>query len=355
VKAIINRSSIEVEVHGKDAAGEPRTFRLEPGKQTADDFEAVAVRAVPWSLSEVFDSGDWWEVFTNETYVYAWGPDWPPGRNLILHCVPFKRETGVARILPGYAPAPEGLVHELELSPAAQRDPVHPTTDRDGEIRTSHYVFGKFVRTRQYITVRLAAHGVGLSAPLKETTSRWKLAIESTWNTSLKPDGSEHALEFECDWESPSPHFRIGVAPANSGLRANFHLFFEDCSDEVVAHEFGHYLGFTDYYVYHGEVPKLADRIQMDLAPSERVTINPADYFWRVATFGNNDIRARERLEITATPLEEEHIMESNDAPVTKAIVNAIFTGDYPKLYWHKRFIEQLVGLDYISILRGKE
>lgn len=262
---IFNRSSHDIEVYGL-VAGTPKRWILPAPASgatiaTLNAFDCTAVRAPSWTLTDIFDSEDWWEVLTDEVYIYDFGL-WDTS----LHCVP---PVAGQR---GYKPYDSSLI-TIPLDDAlTMTEPGPPPGPRDGELDSTHPRFGKFVRTGKYISVRIKPHRSPYvkQDDLDDQLAIWKAKIESIWNDAAVPMTSTGTkLVFECDWVDANSHYRIVVFETTE--RASMYHWSLDMDDEpdptgvssgvdnliTCAHEFGHYLGLDDGYLYSFELPYL--------------------------------------------------------------------------------------------------
>ena len=225
---------------------------------TAATFNCTAVRAVD-PVVGIFDVNRWWQVLTPEAYVY----DFPHDDTLSLHCVPFIRPGGIGTpSQKGYRQFPSSSV-TTHLDPSLSLTATAaPPPAKDGELISSHSIFGRFVRTGEFISVRVQVNRSPFVSlvELSDQQLKWKEKIEEVWDRApLTTSGTQ--LKFECDWGQDAGHYLIQVFETIS--RANMFNWSLDMDDDgknrqdsliVSAHEFGHFLGLTDGYVRDGEL-----------------------------------------------------------------------------------------------------
>ena len=294
---IINRSSHDLEVFGMDS-GALKRWILPTAQQgttlaTAATFDCQALRAPDGSSIDVFGSEDWWHVLTAEAYAYDFGSS-----NVSLHCVPLNPGQ------PGYQKFDSSTI-TIPVDNSLLLTQPGPLGPRDGELDSPHPLFGKFVRTDNYISVRInPCRSDSVSeAELDAQLAIWKPKIEQVWNSAPK-SSSGTKFVFECDWVNASEHYKITVY--NTIPRALMFMWSLDMDDRTdptggpsvdnlitCAHEFGHFLGLTDGYVRDGELPWLIDLIKTKLKGKRLTFYSPLTYI--AALMFSNKERAEDR------------------------------------------------------------
>lgn len=285
---IINRSQCALEIFGTNSGTPVRWILPGPDQKTGKDhqtnsaaFNCIALRGTDGV--DVFGVSDWWQVFTDEVYVYDWGTD-----SVTLHCLPVRPGPAGQPSLPGYEliDDPDSVV-TVALDPDLQLAEEAPArSPKDGEINSSDLLFGRFVRTGRHIAVRLRTVLASTVAEMDANTrkGKWKKKIEDVWNAGAAATSGTQ-FQFECDWSPPmqflaSPvHYSLMIfdsVPFGSwGVRNSMFVWSLDMDDATdsqgnvhadvaftSAHEFGHFLGLTDGYLRDGELPYLNDLLK---------------------------------------------------------------------------------------------
>ncbi len=263
---VVNRSDAALEMFGVRSGTDERAI-LPPGKQSADDFDVLAVRAPEDDFTKVFEEDHWWAILTDEAHVYEYSDwTWLINTNLTLHCIPPR--PGAHGFAPGYQIPSDTLqtaIDATDLDPdlIRHRDPANAQDAKDNELDSEHALFGKFVRTRNFISVRLelVPHAGVDPATLNDQKRTWKETIEQVWNASAVPSSSTGVkYVFECDWTQQSEHYSVDIYQSIP-WRASMFMWPVDLDRHVSAHEYGHYLGLADSYLYDGELPHLKSTI----------------------------------------------------------------------------------------------
>ncbi|MCA9135409.1 MAG: hypothetical protein KDB00_01585 [Planctomycetales bacterium] len=264
-------------------------FILSPGRQSAADIDVQAV----WGGDGVtiFDEDDWWFVLTDEVYVYDYEDnlfdDWFV-HDLSLHCIPFLPISGSDPPWQrGYAPAASGFSPPpLSTTGTFDQTPTYvPDRFLEREIDTHSYLFGRFVRTKHFISVRADAMHTG-DLPESEMLPLlpiWKEEIELVWSgkktgVAVPPSlRSGTNLLFEIDWlnttdgtEATSAghgedHYTVLVSDKDQ--RESMFTWNKFTSLSTAAHEYGHFIGLDDGYVYDGELPWFRRAVQANQIP----------------------------------------------------------------------------------------
>jgi hypothetical protein len=257
----INRSTVAVEMYGVETdSATKRRVLLPPGRQSADGFNVRALRAPEGGSVEIFEEEEWWAVHTPEVHLYEFTPlSWSFTKNVTLHCIP--PQPGANGFARGYEKPSQPLKDEIDAvvfdpSLNLHREPETPQGAKDNELNSTHKLFGKFVRTGSHICVRLdltRLFGVHAST-LEDQKHIWKQTIEEVWNAAP----TTKTFTFECDFTDKSAHYTVRIVESlPSKLRASMFIWPIDLHPHVAAHEYGHYLGLTDSYLYDGELPHL--------------------------------------------------------------------------------------------------
>lgn len=291
-KQIINRSMATVRVF-VNIAGSNKIIILPPGMQTAPIVEPIAVAAMPFG--ELMESRNWFKILTEKAVIYTWikNSEHDLSDYSSLHCVPFIKDNSTGIFNTGYhlfsSPASDILVDE---NPANVEN-VSTVDPKDGEFNMPDQpFFGAYVRTSIgddiYITVRLWLKRLLIDEnELEAVKPVWKKDIESVWN-----DGDESSTHkkyhFEVDWTDGSSH-SVVFATNCIFSRSNMFLWVvkKDSETEkkhMAAHEYGHHLGLSDGYLYHGEFPYLEEKmieLMPDIYKGKTISMTFETYFWQ--------------------------------------------------------------------------
>ena len=301
---IINRSSCQIEVYGTAFGGD--SHWIMPGRThqiewvTDPSFNCIALRG--FDGVDIFGRSDWFKIDTPEVHIYDW-----EAKDVSLHCIPFLSGGIGQPFLPGYQILPNpGSVITAPLDPDIELIQIAPApADNDGEINHPHFLFGRYARTGDFISVRLRAvrdAEVARSDFILQQAI-WKRRIEAVWNDPSVPDAQSGAhLQFELDWTTDDsarrPHYSISVSRSVPfeifGNRNSMFLWSMDMDDDirpqqsaqvdvlnVSPHEFGHFLGFTDGYLYDGEIPWLRELVKNQ--PSLKNAATDVGFFGDIA------------------------------------------------------------------------
>lgn len=288
-KRVINRSGSSLEVFGDVGGGVMKRFALFPGNITDSVMDCIAVKAM--EAGRIFESMGWWRLMRKETTAYRIERS---GRTFIedlsLHGIPYGPEPPNPPFSPGYEPLPDSAITApLEEILDLQHDAPSPGPfdgefDRDKEANADDLAggipmnrwFGRYVRTGQFISVRVNINAFPTIADndLEVQMDEWKETIERTWNTNHQPNnGTEDPLRIEIDYSDESAHYSVFVpnklvntVTSFFGGRASMFYWPLDLDDDSngnenvyknSAHEFGHFLGLQDEYLWEGETPYL--------------------------------------------------------------------------------------------------
>ena len=341
---LTNRSRVPVEVFG-EVGNTPKRWMLEPGQMTHSTFDCIAVRATQWGT--IFETTAWKKLLRPEAVVYTFEENFLVD-DLSLHCFPYEAIPPFPR---GYETISEGMI-TVDLDPSFSLGQLAPALGpHDGEfyredapnadeLAGGNYFnrrFGRFVRTGPYISVRvqLDAFFTIDEALLNQKITEWKKTIETVWNTPILPHGTDPSLHIEMDYSAELEHYSVFIPNTAIAAVSDFFgsgasytywpLNMTDKYPKKSAHEFGHFLGLQDEYLYDGELPHLASAINQFSAFAGKKWTYSA-FSRALSAYSVNEHRAASRtLRISPLPVPAPSLMQDPfGGSVDINLINAI-------------------------------
>jgi len=374
---IINHSPVTVEFSVFDGVWK-RAF-LQPGRQTNSGIDVAAVQGVNGGL---FNHDAWlalpnkkldWNIATNPPSTM---PALMDGCVVVLHDGGgiFRNANPHFTFPTADATEPYGhavrhpyrfLDHEEEKEVKGEHtDPPHAITEQvsssdwpineygtlDGEYERGDLpfgftLFGDYIQTGPSITVRICMSRSLLQfgskadqdpSKFEGRLTEWKEAIRALWNSGAVPKPvvageSKSKFRIDVEWVSSDfePHYRVWARAADKTSRTFMFLWDIDLDQfnpkkKVSAHEFGHYLGFTDSYIYKQEYAELS-------VPIEQSGFRVPEYGWWdrwFKDFGPSALtfykdRVERRLAGGVCSMDP-HLMEDEAEPIGQMLVDCL-------------------------------